>query len=238
MRRDGKPRTQAEKVAVGTMLRMSDQTEKRLQAPARAASAEVAKKREDRAVLLGALVLLGRRLGDQLTDAIARGRAEARNAARRRLREELSGVGVVYTMSTPAIAQAGAKAADVDVQEARIAADSLVAQWRALELAAAREGESERFYRSMGARIARTAQTETARAYNEEHRTVVREMSRVDPELGQRVQREWSAMIDACSHCWGHDGERVGLDENFDGGDEPGSMHPRCQCLEYLVASA
>ena len=49
--------------------------------------------------------------------------------------------------------------------------------------------------------------------------------------------REWSAMLEACERCWPHDGERVGLDEGFFGGDEPGSVHPRCQCSETIVSA-
>ena len=89
----------------------------------------------------------------------------------------------------------------------------------------------------MQAKIARTAETEAARAYNDEHLERARDMLAAGDLPPGALLREWSALIDACEACWPHDGERTGIDESFSGGEEPGSVHPRCRCSDIIVAA-
>lgn len=239
-----KKRTREERAAVGALILAGDRALSRMRRLARTAFADAALAESERAHLR-ALVTVGRRLSDELSDALAEGRADARAAARRRLKAEVSASGEVASFSTPAQAAASEARAATDAARARIAADSLGSQWRATASTSYRTPGSEArplvtrkaAERGFDARLERTARTEAARAYNEEHREAAREIARRDPELGSRLMREWSAMADACERCLPHDGERVGIDEDFDYGDEPGNMHPHCQCVEHVVAA-
>jgi hypothetical protein len=230
-------RTKEEKAAVGALLLAADRALSKLRKLARAAFVDAAAARTEAEHLSG-LVSVGRRVSGEFSDALVEGRAEARAAARRRLKAELSSSGEVASFSTPAQAAASAAREAGDAARAEIAGDSLGTQWRAAEASARGELVSRKTAeRAFDARLERTARTEAARAYNDEHLEAVREVARRDPELGARLMREWSAMADACPRCSPHDGERVGIDEDFEGGDRPGDMHPHCQCVEYVVAA-
>jgi len=241
----GKERTREERAAAGEILLARDQTLARMRAAARAAASDAAEKADrkdwERAAVAAALLLIGRKLGASLGAAVIRGRAEARMAARRRLRAEFGLLGAAAAL--PATSRARETR---DATAAAKVAGSIATQWKALALLALRDAaKAEKdpgaalraTERAIAPSLDRAAATETARAYNGEHRAAALDFARANPEAASKMLREWSAMLEACERCWPHDGERVGLDEGFFGGDEPGSVHVRCACTETIVSA-
>lgn len=234
-----KARTKREREAAGALLVVRDDVLARLKrATQSVVSQEDGERRVKRAALLALLLMTGRKLGSELSDVLSTGRKRARLAARGRLAKELkatTGQGRTF----------GTRGDAVDAAAGAIAGESLAVQWRGIVIgqayalaedagiSLATVGQSRKLFLP---RLERSASTEVARAYNEEHRAALREVARQDPELCARLQREWCAMVDSCERCWPHDGERVDIDEHFAGGDEPGSMHPRCMCIATVVA--
>ena len=213
------------------------------------ANAELAKQRTDRrAALTLVLLALGSRMTESLTAAILSGRQEARKASARRLVAELQAAGIQPTSSVrPMFAAASLARGQEDAAMASLAASSLVTQWRGLALSAGtlagRRGKPlaaglAKSKDLLAPRITRTAATETAHAYNDEHRALIREAVRYGDIDADAVMREWSALVDACEHCWPMHGERVGIDESFSGGYEPGDVHVNCMCTEVIVSVA
>lgn len=227
-----KRRTREEKAAAGAVLlvrdRAADDLSDEARAAAQAARERVRGREEDAAALAAALLYVGRKFARDAGNALARARAQARAAARKRLRAELAVAGV--TLALPATSESRDAH---DTVLAAIVGESLAAQWRAVAFAADRAGvPSEKVFRP---RLERAATTEAARAYSDEHAAVLRELAAREPGVAVRLMREWSAMVDACERCWPHDGERAGLTESYAGGDEPGSVHPHCACVETVV---
>lgn len=245
-------RERERRASATALLLARDRVERTLTRAADAAVASAAHevragRRKSRAPVLLALIAAGRLMSAGLATAIEAGRKEARGLAARRLGAELRAVGAEASTGSPGLlAAAHLERMGVDAAEAAISADSLAAQWRGLAtrvaMVAQREGEDVATAVSgtrvpLGPRIARTAATEAARAYNDEHEHRLRDLvasGDVDPE---HLMREWCAMLDACSLCWPYDGERVGLLDSFSGG-EPGTMHPRCACTAIVVSAA
>lgn len=201
---------------------------------------------EKRALVLLVLLAAGKRMTAGLAVAIEAGRRQARGLAAQRLGAELRAAGVSREGSVGLLAGLHIDRMGADAVEATIAAESLAGQWRALAsravLQAQRLGEDvpaavSASREPMQAKIARTAETEAARAYNDEHLERARDMLAAGDLPPGALLREWSALIDACEACWPHDGERTGIDESFSGGEEPGSVHPRCRCSDIIVAA-
>ena len=230
------------KLAAGTLLLTTRKTQKKIaEAVSRniALAAADAHKRENekRAAALAILLIASRAMASDVRSAIQWGRTEARVSARSRLGRELVAAGVLLKPD------GHAAPTSEDALHAQMSAESLATQWRTLAtgaiLSADRKGRSvgqaiESTRDGMKFRTLRTATSESAQAYSEEHRTVSRELD-VDGDL---VARQWSALLDACGMCWPHDGETVGLDEGFSGGDEPGYVHSHCRCVPILVSRA
>lgn len=236
-----KERSREERVAAGELVIARDRVLDRMRLAAKRHTADVADKTRDdakRAAVLAVLLLSGRKLSAELGAAIIRGRAEARMAARRRLRAEVGLLGLSAALAAPS-----ASREQKDVSQATRVARSLAGQWQALALLAVRDAQvakpltTDKLVRAFEPGLRRAAATETARAYNGEHRAAALDLARSDPESAAKMLREWSAMLDACEKCWPHDGERVGLDESFGAGDEPGGMHPHCNCVETIVSA-
>ncbi len=237
-----KTRSDAERIAAGVILAASARTLARMRLAAKAATADVADRSGASAfasaAVLGSLLVAGKDLASNLGDNLAQGRAEARVAARKRLAAELAGVGVTLTLWQPNMRRDAADAA-----LSAIAAESAAAQWRAIAIAESRQASKSdspqavlaRTRQAFDARMDRTSVTEVVHAYNEEHREAMRDLVRREPDLAERLMREWSAFTDGCGRCLPHDGERVRADEPFAYGDEPGLMHPRCMCVETAV---
>lgn len=53
--------------------------------------------------------------------------------------------------------------------------------------------------------------------------------------LGVRVKKVWNARAEACPVCAARHGETVEMDQPFEGGAEPGWVHPNCQCFTTYV---
>ncbi len=54
--------------------------------------------------------------------------------------------------------------------------------------------------------------------------------------LSEDAQKEWIATSGCCDDCDELDGERVGLDEDFSGGDDP-PLHPNCRCTMGIAGA-
>jgi hypothetical protein len=82
------------------------------------------------------------------------------------------------------------------------------------------------------ARLERTAATETASAFNDERRRIVRNFA--EDERASYLVKVWSALLDrgTCRECFGKDGEVKKLDESF--GVTP-PVHPHCRCVIEIV---
>lgn len=187
------------------------------------------------ALALGAHVMLS-----GLRDAIAEGRLSARRVSRRRLGVELAAAGALAggTNVIDRYSQA-----PEDPMRAEMAAGSLVASWRGMAYAeAVRANRAERSVTAavdrtrslLAPSVERTAKTEIASAYNDEHRAALLDMRE---DLVEVVMRRWDSANDkrTCQRCHDHDGEEVGIGEDFAGGDLPGDMHPNCLCVEVIV---
>lgn len=80
------------------------------------------------------------------------------------------------------------------------------------------------------ARAMRIARTETAIAVNRgQHEAWQQYIDRGLFEPNE-LEREWVAVGDSCDLCLPLDGVRVGFDEPFPDGAEPGEIHPSCRC--------
>ena len=105
------------------------------------------------------------------------------------------------------------------------------------------ETKLARMRAAMNGRAERTSITESADAYQSERLDGLEAAMENDPEFaaaiaGANLGRRWDCMLEACHLCIPHDGEIVGIGEDFDGGDEPGKVHIRCQCVEVIVSLA
>jgi len=218
------------------------------------AAAELQRRKDNERKAAALVLLLGgaRAMSEDVRAAIVAGRKEAREAARRRLNAELKTAGIVIEAHEWVVGNRMPE----DTAHAASAAESLAGQWRglaiAVTLAAKRKetsaaSEVSTTIRPMRARIERTATSEIAQAYNDEHVAALRDIvehdrAYRDGELADRIEtqlaRQWSALVDACERCWPLDGVTVGINESFPGGDEPGSMHIRCRCIDVLVEAS
>jgi hypothetical protein len=214
-----------------------------------AAKADSRRKEQRDAVVLALLLASSKRMAPDLSETIYDSRQAARAAARSRLSVELRTLGI----SLAGYQWVVSNRRDEDRGYADHVADSLLAQWRGLAMgavlgAARKERTAAQAIRSadsiMRPRLDRAAQSEVARAYSDEHAEAVRDVIEHDrtfrdgelaDAIEQSVMRQWSAMADACARCWPLDGVTVGVNESFPGGEEPGYVHPHCQCIEILV---
>lgn len=254
------PRPRVERLAAGTILNATQASKKSLNAAvgetiAQAAAEISDRQRNDRvrkAELMAALLLLSKGMATKATAAIFASRQHARREGARRSIAELAALGVMVGPAASSLMMAASLTrADEDNAHAHSAGESLAVAWRGMALyslsAATRKEEDASkaialTNRPMLKRVERTAETETAQAYSSEHREAIAEEIERDSELRLRVDavravRRWSAFLEACPVCAEHDGEEVGIGESFEGGDEPGFVHPRCRCYECILES-
>ena len=202
------------------------------------------KDRQRRAEVFGIVLAAAAALSADLGAVLLAGRRAAREGARVRLAAELAAAGVV----AGELKSKGSKREDE--AWAATAAESASVAWRSAALALAAKASREE--KSAANAIERTrdralsladraARTETARAYSEEHVRALRAAADADSDLRDRLKkarvvRVWESALEknTCERCEDHDGERVGVDEDFSGGDEPGQVHPHCLCSSYL----
>ena len=240
------------RLAAGTLLTRQAAADRAIRRAANASIDDAAAKTKKKERATAALLLL-LRAKKAFTTAVGtviyEHRQAAREAARSRLYAELRGAGIDVKGH-----QWVSRARNQDdVESADRAAASLAVQWNVMATGAllgadAKEQDAAAAIRStrqaIAVRVRRTAETEVATAYSNEHREALTDLvehdrSFRDGELADRIEdrtaREWSALIDACERCWPLDGVRVGIGEPFPGGEEPGEVHPRCRCIELLV---
>lgn len=247
--------SKAATLAAGTLLIHRSRTSKVIRATVAEAIALAASHAsttsDDRAktVAISAVVMASRSLAMRLAAAILLARQEARAAATHRLTRELATAGVTVR---PGDLGHPSSRHEEDSTHATVAADSLAVAWRSLAAAAAlsslRKEQSAAAAIAatagpMKARADRTALTEVATAYNDEHRAAILDGMAYRPDFRDAIDsagivREWSCRLEACDHCWPHDGEQVPIGESYSGGDEPGYVHPRCACTDLLVSTS
>lgn len=187
-----------------------------------------------------------------LGESILSGRDRGREAAAMQLdaeltvlRRELVRHGFSDGPDAPARSTGGAAS---DRASAEAAGASLAAAWHLSAVAAVTEWERAetrslppmlaKTATAMAPRVARTATTEVAVAFNDEHEDGTDEIAEKhsDAEWLPAVLKLWNALLDrACPVCAGHDGEITVIGVGFSGGDVPGSVHARCRCSESLV---
>lgn len=245
------------RLSVGTLLAAEREATKRLtkaiQSSIADAAADVARKqRDDRRAKAAALALIlmhSKQMASKAHDAILAGRQHARAESGRRSLAELAALGVVVS---GALGGSSSHKRDEDDAHATGSADSLAVAWRGLAFVAVskalrEETDPAKALRLTDApmkhRIKRTSVTETAQAYGDAHRTLVRDASERDDVLAARLSEAevvevWSALVDACELCVPHDGEQVAIGDFFSGGDEPGSVHAHCRCVSYFSTVA
>jgi hypothetical protein len=159
--------------------------------------------------------------------AILTARADARAASR----------GALPPHVGPPAPLGGLDAHEEDRAAAHTSAGSYAAAWGAAAMAAvlaAEEAESAELpaVGILEPRIARTAATEVARAFNDERDRIFDEVLDGGNEPG--LYKVWSAVLDrrTCSFCFGMDGQVRALHESF---GSPLPSHPNCRCFVELV---
>jgi len=189
-------------------------------------------------------------LRDGLTQAITDTRSDARQVSQERTAAEFQhlrkllrkdGWGEDELPPDPSPADA-----DHDAIAAANAAASLASRWGILALGALRSWEDnpasslQQAIRSTvssapGAvsllpAVSRTAATETATAFNEEHLDALEPLSDYDWAPG--LFKVWSALLDGrvCQRCFENDGEAVPVNAAFRSGDDI-PLHPYCRCI-------
>jgi hypothetical protein len=222
--------------ALGTLLASLSDSEE----PARARSTAINAVRR-------AVTELSLSLAQEVLD----GRQRAREAALRRLTAELT---LLRTQLQSAgyrdpVDDPSASDGDEDAALAQSAAASLAAQWSQLAIArvllwaddpsGSLPAQLKQSLTPMDSRVGRTAATEVSRAYNDEHDEGVGWVAEDNKQAEwlPAVFKYWSAILDrrVCATCAAHDGEIVVVGMKFDGGDEPGSVHVCCRCVDSIV---
>ena len=230
----------------GTRTHLTHAVDSGVDGAVASASRQSGSERAHKGVLLAAIVVAGRSMALAASAAIAAGRLGAREASAERLRVELGVLGAT------AIAAAILKHSDrahEDAAFADTAGASLAAAWQGLAVVAASKAVREErdvakavdsTRKQMLHRIERTAATETAAAYNDEHRRALEDAIARDPDLAAvaaeyGVAWIWDAMLDkrTCENCEHMDGEVRGPGEDFSGGDPP--AHAGCRCILIMT---
>jgi hypothetical protein len=219
------------------------------------AAAQASERRKRTAMLL-LILSASQTMAGKARQTILAGRQATRAVAIGRLTRELAVAGVAGA----ALANFGngqVRAAD-DGAYAQSSADALAVAWRGLALVAVSKAARlelnptaavRQTAKLMVPRIARTAATENAQAYNDEHRAALVDAVEYDrayrggafwDEVQAGVVRQWSALLDArvCRVCDGLDGTTAEVGEYFEGGVEPGFVHIKCRCIDVIVTRA
>lgn len=202
-------------------------------------TADLARRRDEkRAAALVAVAAASRLLASDLRGDIVRSRQSARAAAASRLGAELAAAGLVAGILAR---RAHESRLHEDDALAQSAAGSLSAQWQGLAMAIVIKADRE------GANLAtslkdvtprtrwradRTATTEVASAYNDEHARALEEARKQEPALfaGVQIVRVWSAVLDrrTCPECAARDGQIIT-------GDKEPPLHAMCRCISIAM---
>jgi hypothetical protein len=245
----------AARISAGTLLILEQRARKALQRATDesidGAMADLSRVRTERRVaVIAALILSARAMSQKAQAAIRKSRDDARAAAGKRLRVELGAAGV--TLPPASLFALHTPRAHEDDLRAQVAAESLAQAWRARAIVAS--GKATRLELppmtavdetrgGLHHLVYRTAATEVAQAYNDEHRAVLEELLENDAAMaeeiaGLKVVRVWDAILDrrTCPECAAHDGEMTPVGMPFSSGDEP-PLHPMCRCLSTMTTT-
>jgi hypothetical protein len=196
---------------------------------------ERARRHETMLAIVAAALLLQRKLAG----TIASHRQEARLASADRLTRELqvAGIDVDHHMLRGA-----ALSHALDVAHAEAAASSLSSAWQSAAVASVgRDAEQTAAIRRIDrtrtvirSRVDRTAATEIASAYNDEHVAALARVSDAYDDVASAIQAAglvlvWDAVLDrrTCDHCDQRHGSII------EPGEEPPG-HPMCRCIAIL----
>lgn len=254
MPKASKPDDKAARQSAGALLLLTKRGTNRARASASeavdSAVAEVSRqggKRSSKAALYGAVAIATYGLAGKLKGDLSAALAGSRRGAAVRARAELAKLGVGAPVG---FLDYGLARTEEDALRAQAAADSSASAWRGAAMAAV--SKAARANGSPTAAIERTrglaatraelaVKSEIARAFSDEHARSVNDAAKADPDFAaelkaRRVVRVWSSVLEdrTCAPCADHHGDVAALGDDF-GGDEPGEMHPRCQCTSYLT---
>lgn len=86
-------------------------------------------------------------------------------------------------------------------------------------------------------RLRMDATTEAAQAFSAEREEETNDYAarREDTSLAPLLVKVWDAMLDACPICRALDGDMVPWGLSFPSFQVPGSVHPRCRCIEKTL---
>jgi hypothetical protein len=198
--------------------------------------------------LLALLLWTSKDMEARVTRALVDARQASRASAASRLFAEFKAVGIRFPLQ-----DTGNRRRALDQHHASSSAASLASAWRGRATAAvirsSRRDEDavaalEKTREQIVPSIARTTTTEIAQAWNDEKVEALDEALQEDEEFAAAVAempglwRRWDAILDrrTCADCREHDGETAPIGGSFEGGDEPGFVHPTCRCLDTIVA--
>lgn len=249
------PGKSKEKAAAAALLLLAKRGSKRMVEAASSgldeAVAEIArqsaKEHFRKASIVGGILFASQAMAEKLRDAAQQSRLDARQGARKRLAVELGKMGIDAKESL----QHGATGRSLeDAPKSRTAADLISAAWRASATVAAskafRRGEDPvRAVEATRERLKRNAElagrSEVADAYGAERTESLGEAAAADRDFAEmlsekKLVRVWVSVLETrtCSPCARHHGDTTPWGSDFDG-DEPGDMHPRCLCTDYLT---
>jgi len=187
-----------------------------------------------------------------LASAIARGRSTAAAHAGAQF-AEVDWLLRAYEIPTVPLRALPVAEGAIDAARAASASRSLASRWLLSTTTAVRQWESAggktslpQTARDGAKRIApsldRTAATETAVAYAEEHgrqMDAAAEQVKAAP-LQRLLHKRWEGVLDRkiCRVCANHDNEVVEASKPFRGGDIPGEVHPHCRCQSMVALSS
>lgn len=215
-----------------------------------------AHKRRTRAAMLVMLLGIGTTLAATAKLTITKGRQAARAVAAGRLGKELVAAGMTGVWL--AELGSGSGRADDDAALAQAASLAISTAWQGMAIASAVKAvrvEKDvakalaETPKRMRARIARTAATETAEAYSDEHRQALVDAMDYDrayrdgsfaDAVQEELVRQWSSLLDdrTCIECSDQDGEVAEVDGVYDSGLEPGFVHVNCRCQDIVLPRA
>ena len=187
-----------------------------------------------------------------LVSAIARGRSAAAAHAEAQL-AEVNWVLRAYEVPTVPVRTLQVAEGAADRARATSASRAMASRWLLSTTTSIRQWELDggkaslpQAARSSTSRIlsslGRTAATETAFAYAEEHgrqMNAAAEQAKAAP-LARLLYKRWEGALDRkiCRVCANHDNEIVPATEPFRGGDVPGQVHPHCRCQAVVALTS